>query len=106
MKSKLFIAAFLLALSAYSQAQTNLNTFQQNCIQEQLEAHQDLKKKALTGEDFKPYCACLSEYISQNASNRQANELLMNPKAKPEWLKAIELRAMKSCLASGPKITT
>ena len=106
MKSKLLIAACLLAFSAYSQAQSISNDFQKNCIQEQLEAHKDLKNKALSENDFKPYCACLSEYISQNASNRQVNELLMNPKAKPEWLKAIELKAIKSCLASGPRITT
>jgi hypothetical protein len=106
MKSKLLIAACLLAFSAYSQAQSISNDFQKNCIQEQLEAHKDLKNKALSENDFKPYCSCLSEYISQNASNRQVNELLMNPKAKPEWLKAIELKAIKSCLASGPRITT
>jgi hypothetical protein len=106
MKSKLLIAACLLAFSAYSQAQSISNDFQKNCIQEQLEAHKDLKNKALSENDFKPYCACLSEYISQNASNRQVNELLMNPKAKPDWLKAIELKAIKSCLASGPRITT
>uniref|UniRef100_UPI004047EA9D hypothetical protein n=1 Tax=Polynucleobacter sp. TaxID=2029855 RepID=UPI004047EA9D len=106
LKSKFLIVAFFLAFSAYSQAQTISNSFQKNCIQEQLEAHQDLKNKALTEADFKPYCSCLSAYISQNASNGQVKELLMNPKAKPEWLKAIELKAMKSCLASGPKITT
>jgi hypothetical protein len=106
MKSKLLIAACLLAFSAYSQAQSISNDFQKNCIQEQLEAHKDLKNKALSENDFKPYCSCLSEYISQNASNRQVNELLMNPKAKPEWLKAIELKAIKSCFASGPRITT
>jgi hypothetical protein len=106
MKSKLLMVAFLLVFSAYSQAQNISNDFQKNCIQEQLEAHKDQKNKALTEEDFKPYCACLSEYISQNASNRQINELLMNAKAKPEWLKTIELKAMKRCLASGPKITT
>lgn len=106
MKSKLLIAAFLLVFSTFSKAQSISNDFQKNCIQEQLEAHKDLKNKALSENDFKPYCSCLSEYISQNASNRQVNELLMNPKAKPEWLKAIELKAIKSCLASGPRITT
>ena len=106
MKSKLLIAAFLLAFSAYSQSKMISNDFQKNCIQEQLEAHKILKNKALSEDDFKPYCSCLSEYISQNASNRQVNELLMNPKAKPEWLKSIELKATKSCLTSGPRITT
>jgi hypothetical protein len=30
----------------------------------------------------------------------------MNAKAKPEWLKAIEAKAMKSCLASDSKMST
>jgi hypothetical protein len=29
----------------------------------------------------------------------------MNPKAKPEWLKLIELKAMKACIAD-PKMNT
>jgi uncharacterized protein with ParB-like and HNH nuclease domain len=97
---------FLIAISGYAQAQAISSDFQKNCAQEQLEEHKDIKKKKLTEEDFKPYCTCLADYISKNASNRQVNELLMNAKAKPEWLKAIELKAMKSCLAADPKMST
>jgi len=106
LKSKFLIMGFLIAISGYAQAQAISNDFQKNCAQEQLEEHKDIKKKKLTEEDFKPYCTCLAEYISKNASNRQVNELLMNAKAKPEWLKAIELKAMKSCLAADPKMST
>jgi len=106
LKSKFLIMGFLIAISGYAQAQAISSDFQKNCAQEQLEEHKDIKKKKLTEEDFKPYCTCLADYISKNASNRQVNELLMNAKAKPEWLKAIELKAMKSCLAADPKMST
>lgn len=106
LKSKLLLISFFLSISGYLQAQAISSNFQKNCTQEQLQEHKDIKKKSLTEEDFKPYCSCLEEYISKNASNQQVNELLMNPKSKPEWLKAIELKAMKSCLASDSKMST
>jgi uncharacterized protein with von Willebrand factor type A (vWA) domain len=106
LKSKFLIMGFLVAISGYAQAQAISSDFQKNCVQEQLQEHKDIKKKSLTQEDFKPYCSCLAEYISKNASNRQVNELLMDAKAKPEWLKAIELKGMKFCLAADSKMST
>lgn len=106
LKSKLLIIGFLLSISAYSQAQAVSGDFQKNCIQEQLVEHKDIKKKSLTEEDFKPYCKCLAEYVSKNSSNREVNELLMNPKAKPDWLKEVERKAMKSCLGADSKMST
>lgn len=106
LKSRLLIISFFLSISGFAQAQAISSDFQKNCVQEQLQDHKDIKKKALTEDDFKPYCNCLAEYISKNSSNRQVNELLMDPKAKPDWLKALELKAMKSCLASGSKMST
>ena len=106
LKSNLLIIGFFLSISGYAQAQAISGDFQKSCTQEQLLEHKDIKKKSLTEEDFKPYCNCLAEYISKNSSNRQVNELLMNPKSKPEWLKTIELKAMKSCLAADSKMST
>jgi len=106
LKSRLLIISFFLSISGFAQAQAISSDFQKNCVQEQLQDHKDIKKKTLTEDDFKPYCNCLAEYISKNSSNRQVNELLMNPKAKPDWLKALELKAMKSCLASDSKMST
>ena len=106
MKLQFLIISFLVSISGYAQAQAISSDFQKNCAQEQVQEHKDIKKKSLTEEDFKPYCSCLAEYISKNASNRQVNELLMNAKAKPEWLKALELKAMKSCLAADSKMST
>lgn len=93
-------------MSGLAQAQAISSDFQKNCIQEQLTEHKDIKKKSLTEENFKPYCKCLAEYVSKNSSNREVNELLMNPKAKPEWLKDVERKAMKSCIAADSKMST
>ncbi|QWC99900.1 hypothetical protein G6728_06875 [Polynucleobacter paneuropaeus] len=106
LKSKLLLISFFLSISGYVQAQDISGDFQKKCIQEQLQEHKDIKKKSLTEEDFKPYCSCLAEYISKNASSKQVNELVMNPKSKPEWLKSIEQGAMKSCLATDSKMST
>ena len=106
LKSRLLVISFFLSMSGYAQAQAISSDFQKNCAQEQLQDHKDIKKKSLTEEDFKPYCNCLAEYISKNSSNRQVNELLMNPKSKPEWLKTLELNAMKSCLTADAKMST
>ena len=104
-KSKLLIICLFLSLAGQTQAQAISSDFQKSCAQEQVLDHKDIKKKTLTEEDFKPYCSCLAEYISKSANQKQINELALNPKAKPEWLKAIELKAMKACIAE-PKMTT
>ncbi len=104
-RSNLLILGLLLTLSGYTQAQAISGDFQKNCAVEQVAEHKGAKGTTLTEEDFKPYCGCLAEFINKNASNRQVNELVMNPKAKPEWLKTIELKAMKACIAD-PKMTT
>ena len=97
---------FLLAISNQSFAQAISKAYQKNCAIEQVSEHQDIKGKAFSEEDFTAYCYCQAEFISKNASNRQVNELLMNPKAKPEWLKAIELKAMKACISLDSKLST
>ncbi|MBU3624548.1 hypothetical protein [Polynucleobacter sp. AP-Latsch-80-C2] len=96
---------FLLIMSNQSFAQAISKDYQKNCAREQVAEHQGVKGKALAEEDFTAYCGCQAEFISKNASNRQVNELVMNPKAKPEWLKNIEIKAMKACITD-PKMTT
>jgi ABC-type thiamine transport system substrate-binding protein len=98
--------AILLAISNQSFAQTISTDYQKNCVSEQVAEHKDLKGKTLSAEDFTAYCTCQAEFINKNATNRQVNELAINPKAKPEWLKAMEARVMKACIAADPKITT
>lgn len=94
----LFAANFVLA-------QASLKDYQQNCVNAQVAEHKGLQGKKLTSEDFDAYCSCQSEFVSKNATNNQINELLMNPKAKPEWLKAMELKAMKSCITDSKMST-
>ncbi|MBU3581648.1 hypothetical protein ICN19_06435 [Polynucleobacter sp. AP-Capit-er-40B-B4] len=98
--------AFLLVISHQSFAQAISKDFQKNCATEQVAEHKDLKGKTLSAEDFAAYCTCQAEFINKNATNGQVNELVMNPKAKPEWLKTIELKAMKSCLSVDSKMST
>jgi len=97
--------SFFVLTSNQSFAQAISKDYQKNCAREQVAEHQGIKGKALTEEDFTAYCGCQADFITKNASNRQVNELVMNPKAKPEWLKAIELKALKACIAD-PKMNT
>ena len=97
--------AFLLLMANQSFAQAISKDYQKHCAREQVTEHKGIKGKALTEEDFTAYCSCQADFISKNASNRQVNELVMNPKAKPEWLKGIELKALKACITD-PKMTT
>jgi hypothetical protein len=97
--------AFLLLMTNQSFAQAISKDYQKNCAREQVAEHQGIKGKSLTEEDFTAYCSCQADFISKNASNRQVNELAMNPKAKPEWLKLIELKAFRACITD-PKMST
>lgn len=97
--------AFLLLISSQSFAQAISKDYQKNCAREQVAEHKGTKGKALTENDFTAYCACQAEFIAKSASNQQVNELVMNPKAKPEWLKTLELKAMKACITD-PKMST
>lgn len=99
------LLGFFLLASNLSYAQAISKDYQKNCAREQVAEHQGIKGKALTEEDFIAYCGCQADFISKNASNRQVNELVVNPKAKSEWLKVIELKAMKACITD-PKMTT
>jgi hypothetical protein len=97
--------AFLLVLANPSFAQAIPKDFQKNCAAEQVAEHKGTKGKVLTEEDFSTYCSCQAEFISKNATNSQVNELAMNPKARPGWLKAMESKVMKACITD-PKMST
>jgi hypothetical protein len=101
---KALLFTFIFALSSQSFAQAISKDYQKNCAREQVAEHKGAKGKALTEDDFTAYCTCQAEFISKSASNQQVNELVMNPKAKPEWLKVIELKAMKACITD-PKMS-
>jgi hypothetical protein len=103
-RTGLSLACFLI-MANQSFAQAISKDYQKNCAREQVAEHQGIKGKVLTEEDFTAYCACQADFISKNASNRQVNELVMNPKAKPEWLKTLESKAIKACIAD-PKMST
>lgn len=106
LKASLLITSLFITSMSLSFAQATTGDYQKTCIQEQLADHKGIKGGSPSAADFKPYCSCLSDYVAKNATNQQLNELAMDPKAKPEWLKTVEDKAMKNCLSTGQKITT
>lgn len=102
----IFSIACLLVICNPIYAQVISKDYQKMCVREQVSEHQGIKSKTLTEEDFAAYCACQAEFINKNATNRQVSELVMDPQAKPEWLKALESKAVKSCLTVNSKMTT
>ncbi|CAM3799612.1 hypothetical protein [Polynucleobacter brandtiae] len=101
-----FILFTSFMLSNYSFGQVVSKEFQNNCAREQLSEHQVFKGKSLVVSDFAEYCACQAEYIVNNATKQQVQELVSNPKATPQWLKAIKLKALNTCIASDSKMRT
>ena len=83
-----------------SHSQAISSNYQKNCTQEQVKEHENFKNKSPKEADFNSFCSCVASYISKNASNSQINELVMDPKARPEWLKVVEVKAYKKCLKS------
>jgi hypothetical protein len=104
-RNSLSLAFLFVIASPSSFAQVISKDYQNNCTREQVAEHQGIKGKALTEKDFADYCACQADFINKNATNRQVSKLAANPKARPEWLKVIELKAMKACITD-PKMST
>ncbi|MBU3567452.1 hypothetical protein [Polynucleobacter alcilacus] len=93
----------LAALSVAS-AQTNSNkqlspSYLESCIQNQVQQHQKLK--AISPEDFRPYCECTSKQLLNNLNSSQLDEL-NNSNKRPPWLKPAEDSASKACLKPAP----
>ena len=101
---KVSLLAIMITASSLSFGQAISREYQKACQQEQLNQHQGIKGKAVSEEDFATYCNCQAEFVSKNANNQQINDLLMNPKAKPDWLKNLETKAIKVCLSPNAKM--
>jgi hypothetical protein len=105
-KTTLLTLSLLVTGMHPSFAQAISSDYQKACIQEQLADHQGIKGGSPKEADFIPYCSCVSNYVTKNATNRQLNEIAMDAKASPEWLKVLEEKAMRSCLSPSPKLNT
>jgi hypothetical protein len=93
-----------LVSSGVSSAQTNSNkqlspSYLESCIQNQVQQHQKLK--AISPEDFRPYCECTSKQLLNNLNAAQLDELNSGNK-KPSWLKPAEDSASRACLKPSP----
>jgi hypothetical protein len=103
MKSTLILTAVLssLLLAAASPAIATLSSdpIAQNCINQQLRNHQNLKNKSLEAGDFNNYCSCVARVVRNLANDQQLSELnSLTNQTKPEWLKVIERNAQKQCM--------
>jgi len=98
---------FLIALffAAQLQAEELSAQLHNTCVQQQLSEHKGLSKRPLNAKDFAAYCSCETEYIQKNTSDEQKNELKKTNKP-PEFLGDLKVRAFKSCLDDGKKITS
>ena len=97
----------LLSMGATS-AQTNPNqklssSYVENCIQSQLQIHQNLKE--VSQNDFRGYCECAAKKLFSTLSSTQLDELLKTNQP-PKWLQSAEAAASKSCFKPATKTQT
>jgi hypothetical protein len=86
--------------SAQTSSDKQLNpSYLESCIQNQVQQHQKLK--AISPEDFRPYCECTSKQLLNSLSATQLDELNSGNK-KPSWLKQAEYSASRKCLKPSP----
>jgi len=93
------LSSLLLAASSPAIATLSSDPIVQNCINQQLRNHQNLKNKSLEASDFNNYCGCVARVVRNLANDQQLSELNSpTNQTKPEWLKGIERNAQKQCM--------
>lgn len=104
MRNSFTLVTLTLATLGVAFAQTSSNkqlnpSYFESCIQNQVQQHQKLK--AISPEDFRPYCECTSKQLLNNLNAAQLDALNSGNK-KPSWLKPAEDSASKACLKPAP----
>ena len=105
--SKSIKTLLLIALTSSVQLQAEELSvqLQKSCVQQQLSEHKGLNKRPLSAQDFATYCSCESEYIQKNTTDPQKNELRSSSKT-PAFVGDLRVKAIKSCLDQGQKMTS
>ena len=104
-KTSKILSLIALFFAAQLQAEELSVQLQKTCVQQQLSEHKGLSKRPLSAKDFSAYCSFETEYIQKNTSDEQKNELKKTSKP-PEFLGELKVKAFKSCLDDGKKITS
>lgn len=95
------ITAAIIAISQQNLALAQDKSYQDRCIQAQINLHE--QHKNIAPNDFRGFCECTENQLKNNLNPSQFNELLVEGK-KPSWLKSAQDAAAKACLKPEPKI--
>jgi hypothetical protein len=95
------ITAAIIAISQQNLALAQDKSYQDRCIQAQINLHEQHKK--IAPNDFRAFCECTEKQLRGTLSPSQFNEMLGKGQ-KPSWLKSAQDTAAKACLKPEPKI--
>lgn len=95
------ITAAIIAISQQNLALAQDKSYQDRCIQAQINLHEQHKK--IAPNDFRAFCECTEKQLRDTLSPSQFNEMLGKGQ-KPSWLKSAQDTAAKACLKPEPKI--
>ena len=98
--------AFLICFSSISFAYDLSSSLQKTCTAEQVRQHKNIKDQKLESTAFQSYCKCESEFVIQNATNEQIDQIPSLKNKYPSWLKRLKSDAFKSCLEKKQQTTT
>lgn len=101
MKYLQVITAAIIAMSQQNLALAQDKTYQDRCIQAQINLHD--QHKNIAPNDFRAFCECTEKQLRSTLSPSQFNEILGKGQ-KPAWLKSAQAAAAKACLKPEPKI--
>lgn len=107
MKTLILISLFSgISVGAHAQdsnAEKFAKSYKESCIKQQAQIH--AKMKDVSAESFGEYCDCTTRQVITNLSSDQIKELNQSG-GRPNWLKAVEKSASKTCIKEGPGIRT
>jgi hypothetical protein len=97
---------FLFCFSSTSFADDLSSSLQKTCTAEQVKQHKNIKEHKLESTAFQSYCKCESEFVIENATNEQIDQIPSLKNKYPSWLKRLKSDAFKSCVEQKQQTTT
>ena len=98
--------AFLICFSSISFADDLSSILQKTCTAEQVRQHKNIKEHKFESTAFQSYCKCESEFVIENATNEQIDQIPSLKNKYPSWLKRLKSDAFKSCVEQKQQTTT
>ena len=98
--------AFLICFSSISFADDLSSSLQKTCTAEQVRQHKNIKEHKFESTAFQSYCKCESEFVIENATNEQIDQIPSLKNKYPSWLKRLKSDAFKSCVEQKQQTTT